>query len=103
MPTSALLFAGVISIAGAVGLLVTVQILRREVASARRLLRRVTVAVDEAERVEQARRQLVDGVGLARGSAGGVNRAVRRSGSAIAGIPYAIIDSIVRIRRDDST
>jgi hypothetical protein len=101
MPTSALVLAGVLSIACAVGLLVAVRILRREVASAHRIHRRILVAVEEAERVDRARRQLVDGVGLARGGASGVNRVFRRSGLAIAGIPYSILDSIGRMRRGD--
>jgi type II secretory pathway pseudopilin PulG len=103
MPSSALVVAGLLSIACAVGLLVAVRMVRRDVASARRLLHRVIVAVEEAERIDAARRQLVDGVGLARDGASGVNRVVRRSGSAIAGIPYAILDGIGRMRRSDPT
>jgi hypothetical protein len=103
MPSSALLLAGVLSVACAVGLLVAVRDVRREVVSARRILRRVVVAAEEIERVDRARRQLVDGVGLARGGASGVNRVVRRSGLAIAGIPYAILDGVGRIRRGDPT
>jgi hypothetical protein len=99
MPSSALLLAGVVSVACAVGLVGAIQILRREVVSARRMLHRVVVAADEVERVDRARRQLVDGVGLTRAGASGVNRVVRRSGLAVAGIPYAILDSIGRIRR----
>jgi hypothetical protein len=98
MPSSALVLAGILSVACAVGLLVAVRILRRKVESARRILRRVIVAADEVERVDRARRQLVDGVGLTRAGAGSVNRVVRRSGLAIAGIPYAVLDSIGRIR-----
>ncbi|HYJ67578.1 MAG TPA: hypothetical protein VEX15_07925 [Nocardioidaceae bacterium] len=101
MPNSALLLAGVISISCAVGMLVVVRLLGNRIASSRRTLRRVLVAVEEFEHVDRARRQLVDGVGLARSGTSGVNRVVRRSGSAIAGIPYAIFDSIGRIRRGD--
>lgn len=103
MPSSALLIAGVLSVACAGGLLVAVRTLRRDVVSARRILRRVVVAAEEVERVDRARRQLVDGVGLTRAGVGSVNRVVRRSGLAIAGIPYAVLDSIGRVRRGDPT
>jgi hypothetical protein len=99
--SSALLGAGLIAVAAAVGLLWATARLRRDVEAARRLLHRVAVAADEIERVEQARRQWIDGVGLARGGATGVNRVVRRSGQTIAGIPYAILDGIGRLRRGD--
>jgi hypothetical protein len=56
------------------------------------------VALDEAERVDWAWRQLGDGLSLAREGATGAGRVVRRSGLAIAGIPYAILVGIGRRR-----
>jgi hypothetical protein len=99
--SSALLGAGLVAVAAAVMLVWATARLRRDVEAVRRLLHRVAVAADEIERVEQARRQWIDGVGLARGGAIGVNRVVRRSGQTIAGIPYAILDGIGRLRRGD--
>jgi hypothetical protein len=104
VPGSALLVAGLVVVVAAAVLLWTVARLRSDVASARRLLRRVDVAAAEVERVDRAWRHVGDGLSRARGGAIGVNRVVRRSGQAVAGIPYAILDGIARIRRrDDAT
>lgn len=101
MPTSGLLLAGVGTAVAAVALLWATVRLRREVDATRRLLARVRLAADEVERVDRARRQLADGISLARGGATGAGKAVLRSGQAIAGIPYAILDSIGRRRGDE--
>jgi hypothetical protein len=102
MPSSVLLLGGVVAIVAAAGLLWSTAGLRGDVRAARGLLDRARVAVDEAERVDRARRQLGPGLSLARGSATGAvgaGRMVGRSGQAIAGIPYAILLGIGRRRR----
>jgi hypothetical protein len=104
VPTSAVVLAGVVAVLGAAGLLWVTARLRREVDATRRMLRRVHAAADEVEHVDRARRRLTGGPSFARQSATGAGRAVLRSGQAIAGIPYAILDSIGRRRpgRDES-
>jgi hypothetical protein len=99
MPSSVLLLAGAAAVAAAAVLILLTARLRREVDAARRLVGRVRVACDEVTRVDQARRQLGDGRYLAREGATGAGRMVRRSGVAIAGIPYAILVGIGRRRR----
>jgi hypothetical protein len=99
--SSALLVAGIAAVVVAGVLLGLTARARRDVEAVRRLLHRVVVAADEVERVDRARRQWGDSIALARGGATGVNRVVRRSGQTIAGIPYAILDGIGRIRRGD--
>lgn len=101
MPSSLLLVVGVGTLLCGAGLLAATVRLRRRIDEVCRRLRRVTVAADEVERVEWAWRRLGDGFTLARGGASGVNDVVRRSSQAIAGIPFAILDTISRSRRRD--
>jgi len=96
------LLAGLAMLAGGAGLLVAVRRERRRLGEVRHLLVRVSAAADEVEHVDWARRRLGDGFNLAWDGATGVNDVVRRSGQAIAGIPFAILDTIGRnLRRDD--
>ncbi|HKE68200.1 MAG TPA: hypothetical protein VKB55_03035 [Nocardioidaceae bacterium] len=102
MPSSVVLLAGLAMLAGGAGLLVAVRRERRRLGEVRHLLVRVSAAADEVEHVDWARRRLGDGFNLAWDGATGVNDVVRRSGQAIAGIPFAILDTIGRnLRRDD--
>jgi hypothetical protein len=101
VPSSVLLVVGTGTLLCGVGLLAVTLRLRRRIDEVRRSLRRVTAAADEVERVEWAWRRLADGFTVARDGASGVNEVVRRSSQAIAGIPYAILDSIGRGRRRD--
>lgn len=97
-----MLLAGLAMLAGGAGLLVAVRRERRRLGEVRHLLVRVSAAADEVEHVDWARRRLGDGFNLAWDGATGVNDVVRRSGQAIAGIPFAILDTIGRnLRRDD--
>jgi hypothetical protein len=96
------LLVGLAMLAGGAGLLVAIRRERRRLGEVRHLLVRVSAAADEVEHVDWARRRLGDGFNLAWDGATGVNDVVRRSGQAIAGIPFAILDTIGRnLRRDD--
>lgn len=87
---------------GGGGLLALTRRERRRLDEVRHLLVRVNAASDEVEHVDWARRRLGDGFNLAWDGATGVNDVVRKSGQAIAGIPFAILDTIGRnLRRDD--
>ena len=97
-----MLLAGLAMLAAGAWLLVAIRRERRRLDEVRHLLVRVAAAADEVEHVDWARRRLGDGFNLAWDGATGVNDVVRRSGQAIAGIPFAILDTIGRnLRRDD--
>ena len=97
-----MLLAGLTVLASGAWLLVAVRRERRRLDEVRHLVVRVAAAADEVEHVDWARRRLGDGFNLAWDGATGVNDVVRRSGQAIAGIPFAILDTIGRnLRRDD--
>ena len=99
-----MLVVGLAMLVSGVGLLVATVRQRRRLDDVRRLLVRITSAADEVDHVDWARRRLGDGFNFARDGATGVNDVVRRSSQAIAGIPYAILDTIGRnLRRDDDS
>jgi hypothetical protein len=92
---------GIVVLLCGVALLAAAGRLRRRLDETSRLLLRVTTASDEVERVEWAWRRLGDGFTLARDGATGVNDVVPRSGQALTGIPYAILESLMRAKRPD--
>jgi hypothetical protein len=101
--SSVLLVAGGSAVLCGIGLLWATARIRRRLESTHRLLDRLTATAGEVERVEFARRQLDASLGatraIARGGATGVNEVVRRSSQMIAGVPYAILEGIGRVRR----
>lgn len=97
-----MLLVGLAMLVGGGGLLGLTRREHRRLDEVRHLLVRVNAAADEVEHVDWARRRLGDGFNLAWDGATGVNDVVRKSGQAIAGIPFAILDTIGRnLRRDD--
>jgi hypothetical protein len=101
VPSSVPLVVGIAALLCGIVVLAAAVRLRRRLEEARRLLLRVTTAADEVERIEWAWRRLGDGFTLARDGATGVNDVVRRSGQALAGIPYAILESLMQAKRRD--
>jgi hypothetical protein len=101
VPSSILLVVGIAALLCGVVLSAAAVRLRRRLDETSRLLLRVTTAADEVERIEWAWRRLGDGFTLARDGATSVNDVVRRSGQALAGIPYAILESLMQAKRRD--
>src|SRR5262245_36515500 len=102
VPSSVLLVAGIAVLLSGVAMLVATRRVRRRLDETDRLVRRVTTAADEVQRIEWAWRRLGDGFTLARDGATGVNEVVRRSGQALTGIPLAILEGLMGgAKRDD--